>query len=186
MLTTIFCEARHLHRVLVAELLGQRGDDLLRVLARRSAAARSRRSTTTVGAAAARPPRACRARPCRALLLALGFCSSSRLPWLFSSAMARRCLRGRDGISSPLLRDADLLALVVRLDADARALAGLRIDRHHLARVDRLLALEDAALRVARRRARVALDQVDALDDDLVVVGEDARDLALSCPCPCR
>ena len=42
----------------------------------------------------------------------------------------------------------------------------------------RLLALEDPARRVARRRARVALDEVDPLDDDAIVLAEDAGDLA--------
>src|SRR5262249_4074246 len=78
-----------------------------------------------------------------------------------------------------LHRDADLLALVVRLEADARALARLRVGEHHLARVEGSLALEDAAAGVLRRGLHVALDEVDALDDDFVELGVDAADLAL-------
>src|SRR5262249_35434883 len=77
-----------------------------------------------------------------------------------------------------LHRDAYLVAFVVRLEADARALAGLGVDGHHFRRENRLLALEDPALGTLRGRAHVALHEVDALDRDLAFLVEDARDLA--------
>src|SRR6185503_14976971 len=66
------------------------------------------------------------------------------------------------------------------LGADARAPAALAADHHHVAGVDRRLALGDAALDVALRVGPgVPLDEAHALHDDAVLVGQHLQDLAL-------
>src|SRR5262249_4685939 len=61
---------------------------------------------------------------------------------------------------------------------DARPLARVRIQRHDLARVERCLDLEDPAGPL-RRRGKVLLHEIHALDDDHVALRQDANDLAL-------
>src|SRR4029077_20860822 len=58
-----------------------------------------------------------------------------------------------------------------------------RADEHHVRVVERRLEVDDATLRDADPSGgaaglRVALEDVDALDDDLVLVGDRAQDLA--------
>src|SRR5215218_1285432 len=75
--------------------------------------------------------------------------------------------------------DAEASALA-DLDADAGRLAVLGVEQHHVGHVDRPLALDHAGDRVgtAGRRALVALDDVEALDEDLVLLAIDAQDTA--------
>src|SRR3954471_19000567 len=67
-------------------------------------------------------------------------------------------------------------------DADARRLLVLGVEQHHVGDVDAALLLYDAAdgLRALRAgdllRAHVALDDVQALDVDAVLLGVDAQD----------
>src|SRR3954447_12123730 len=76
--------------------------------------------------------------------------------------------------------NAHALAVGARLHADPGGLLGLGVDERHVGDVDRTLALDDARLRVGihRGRALVALDDVDALDEDAVALGLGAQDLA--------
>src|SRR6476646_3108115 len=82
---------------------------------------------------------------------------------------------------SAALGDSVALALVVDLRADARRLALLGIDRHDVGEVDRPLLLDHAAdglgpLGVADLlRALVALDDVQPLHVDLLLLGVDAK-----------
>src|SRR5690606_4771462 len=76
--------------------------------------------------------------------------------------------------------DAHLLAVAL-LEADTGGLLGLRVDEHHVGRVDPRLLLDDAGL-TEPRRALVALHEVPALDEDaitLMVHAEDGARLAL-------
>src|SRR4051812_46789694 len=72
---------------------------------------------------------------------------------------------------------------VLALDADARLVA-FGVEDHHVRDVDRALALDHTAERgFALRprhllRAGVALDHVQALDEDAAVLGVDAQDAA--------
>src|ERR1700756_2517742 len=79
------------------------------------------------------------------------------------------------------LENADLLALFTladELEADAVALAGGRVEQHHVRGVDRHLFLDDAAGGAGVRVALlVLLGDVDAFHHEVAVV-EDARDLA--------
>src|SRR5262245_40966967 len=59
----------------------------------------------------------------------------------------------------------------------ARRLAGLGVEQHDVARVDRALDLLALALRVLLRGLPVLPAQVDALDDDAVLGAEDVLDL---------
>src|ERR1700679_2924825 len=69
-------------------------------------------------------------------------------------------------------------AFADELEADAIALAGGRVEQHHVGHVDRHLLLDDAA---GHARVRVALlvllGNVDALDQQMAVIEHDA-DLA--------
>src|SRR5262245_8663723 len=76
-----------------------------------------------------------------------------------------------------LLGDAMLLAVDV-LEVHPRALAGGRIDRHHVAQVDRRIFLNAAALLVALIGAHVLPHAVDALDDDAVAVADNTQNLS--------
>src|ERR1044072_5642637 len=78
------------------------------------------------------------------------------------------------------LRDAHAVAVLVAAHADARRLVVLRVHDGHVGDVDRALLLDDAHRGVgpARRRAHVALDHVDTLDVDAVLLGVGADDLA--------
>jgi hypothetical protein len=53
------------------------------------------------------------------------------------------------------------------------------VDERHVADVDRHVAVDDAGLVVGPARLGVLGGRVDAGDDDLVGIGEDALDLAL-------
>src|SRR6185503_14005226 len=82
------------------------------------------------------------------------------------------------------LRDAHPAAALA-LDPDARGVARLRVEQHHVRDVDRALALDHAALgglgplRVAQHhRALGALLDVEALDEDLLLAKVDAQHLA--------
>src|SRR5262249_31986566 len=75
------------------------------------------------------------------------------------------------------LRDPDLLS-VLHVALHPRPLARRRVERHHLARVERRLDLEDPA-RTLRRRREVLLHEVHALDHHEIALGDDADDLAL-------
>lgn len=59
----------------------------------------------------------------------------------------------------------------------ARRLAGLGIEQHDVARMDRTLDLAAIALGILLRRLLVLPTQVDALDDDPVLGTEDVLDL---------
>src|SRR3954447_5747504 len=65
-------------------------------------------------------------------------------------------------------------------DTDTRALLGLRVDDLDVADVDGALPLDHAGLDLRRvgEGALMALDDVDALDDDPLLLGVDAQDLA--------
>src|SRR4051794_4385016 len=65
-------------------------------------------------------------------------------------------------------------------DAHAGALLGLGVDEHDVADVDGALALDDAGLTLRRvgQRALVALDDVQALDVDPLLLGVHAEHLA--------
>src|SRR5947209_3100813 len=78
------------------------------------------------------------------------------------------------------LGDADALALGSRGGADAGRLLGLGIHQRHVGDVDGALALDDTGLGVGVERGRslVALDDVQALDEDAVLLGLGAQDLA--------
>src|SRR5262249_27254542 len=88
-------------------------------------------------------------------------CLTSRSYLSLSRAMLVRFRRslGLGRLGSFLLR-------ALRFGPAARALAGLRIDVHHVARVDRRLALNAFALGILLRGLLVPPAQVDALDDD--------------------
>src|SRR5882762_2790062 len=77
------------------------------------------------------------------------------------------------------LGDADLVALFVRLEVNARRLAGAGIDQHHVGGVNGLLALDDPAVGCAGCRACVAMNEVHAFHHDPVVFPEDTGNLAL-------
>src|SRR5688572_30548713 len=81
-------------------------------------------------------------------------------------------------VTSALAADADLLALVVEAVADAgRPVVGA--DDGDVGRRHRHVLVDDAGLHGGPKRPLVLLGHVDALDDDLVLLGEDAHDLAL-------
>src|SRR3954454_2950141 len=85
------------------------------------------------------------------------------------------------GVLTGTLGDADLGAVLVdsEPDAGADALAVLLHDEHHVADVDGRLGRHDAAglgPTSGLSDLRVLLDPVDALDDDLVVLGEGLDD----------
>ena len=78
------------------------------------------------------------------------------------------------------LEDAHLLA-VDELDADAVALAGGRVEEHHVGLVDRHRLVDDAAGHALHRvRLDVLLDDVDALDDEVRRVDTAQHDAALA------
>src|SRR3954447_3937145 len=76
--------------------------------------------------------------------------------------------------------DARLLAVGGDGRAEARGLVVLGVDERHVGDVDRALALDDPDLRVGVQRARplVALDHVEALDEDALGLAVDAQDAA--------
>src|SRR5215210_8132222 len=78
------------------------------------------------------------------------------------------------------LRDAHAIAVVVAAHADARRLVVLRVHDGHVGDVDRPLLLDHAhgGVGPARHRALVALDHVDTLDVDPVLLGLGADDPA--------
>src|SRR5918997_6144060 len=83
-------------------------------------------------------------------------------------------------LSPRALRDAHPGTLLGAAGADARRLLVLRVQQRDVRDVHRALALDHADLRVGARgvRARVALDDVDPLDVDPVVLAVHAEDLA--------
>src|SRR6476660_1532911 len=65
--------------------------------------------------------------------------------------------------------DAQSRSILEHLGCDALALAGGRVEQHHVGNMDRRFALDHAArLDDLRVRLGVALDDVDVRDDDLV------------------
>src|SRR3954454_8223298 len=78
------------------------------------------------------------------------------------------------------LGDADAAPVLAADDADAGGLVVLGVEDGHIGDVDPALLLDHADLQVraARHGALVALDHVQALDVDLVVLDVDAQDLA--------
>src|SRR5262245_17824097 len=82
-------------------------------------------------------------------------------------------------LRSGALRDAHALA-VLATDADARRLLVLRVHDRHVGDVDRTLLLDHADLRVRARgvRALMALDHVQAFDEDAILARVGAQDLA--------
>src|SRR3954463_7929081 len=83
-------------------------------------------------------------------------------------------------LASRPLGHAHATAIVATTHADAGRLVVLGIDDRHVGDVDPRLALDDPDLgvRVGRVRALVALDHVQALDEDLVGLAVDPQDLA--------
>src|SRR3954466_11289549 len=78
-------------------------------------------------------------------------------------------------------RDPDLAAFLVRAVADPGRLL-LGVDHHHVAHVDGRLLRDDPALlgpALAGADAGVLLDPADALDEDLLQLGEGGDDPAL-------
>src|SRR4029077_9015456 len=87
-----------------------------------------------------------------------------------------------DLVSGPL-RVADALAAFVDADADAAGFVVFGVEQHHVGDVDRTLLLDDAAglgvFQVAlRARSFVALDHVQALDEDAALFRIGADDAA--------
>src|SRR5213075_2383036 len=78
------------------------------------------------------------------------------------------------------LGDARPLAVGRDRRADPGRLLLLGVQQRHVGHVDRAFALDDPGLGVGveRRRALVALDDVQALDEDAVLLGLGAQDLA--------
>src|SRR5581483_2067634 len=73
--------------------------------------------------------------------------------------------------------DATLAAVGVELVAHPSRMA-LRTDQRDVRRVDRHVAIDDAALHRGPGRLLVLLGDVHAVDDHLVLVGQDAGDVA--------
>src|SRR4029079_1601973 len=85
-------------------------------------------------------------------------------------------------LTTRLLANADFVARLVDLDADADAAIKVGIDDQHLRSVDRHLDLQAPPLGVALIRPHVLVNAVHAFDDDLVrfaVDPKDGRNLAL-------
>src|SRR5205807_7820204 len=81
-------------------------------------------------------------------------------------------------LATALAADADLPALVVDAIADAGRPVG-RADDGDRRRRDRHVLVDDPGLHGGPHRPLVALGHVHAIDDDLVLLGEDAHDRAL-------
>src|SRR5579875_2545411 len=75
------------------------------------------------------------------------------------------------------LGKADLAAVLERLEPDPGRLAVPGVDMGDVGDVQHRLLLDDAA-GLADRRPGMALDHVDALDQDAAVLGQDAQHLA--------
>src|SRR5262245_59591047 len=73
----------------------------------------------------------------------------------------------------------NLLAVGQRLHAHPGGLVAARIHQHHVGKVDRALALDDAALPDLLGGALVLLDHVDALHHHPALLGNHAQHLAL-------
>src|SRR6185369_9361448 len=71
----------------------------------------------------------------------------------------------------------DSLAAVELLAADPRRLVHVRAQQHHVGHVNGLFDLRDSA-RIVAARLHVLLDDGDALDDELAVLGDHLDDLA--------
>src|SRR5690606_1176048 len=82
--------------------------------------------------------------------------------------------------SLALAANPDLAAVLEHAVPDARGRAALGADQLHVRSVQRGFLLEDAALDATLRvRPRMALDEIDALDDEAVLVGDHAQHAAL-------
>jgi hypothetical protein len=62
---------------------------------------------------------------------------------------------------------------------DPRRLTAFRADYHHVVRTDRTLFLDDTTMGILLCRARMALDDVDTLDNHPRLFGEHLQDFAL-------
>src|SRR5687767_8972179 len=80
--------------------------------------------------------------------------------------------RGRDDLAAPL-RETHLAAVGLQPEPDARLLARLRVDDRDLRDVQRRLFVDDAAGLARPTRLLVALDDVETLDVQAVVLGQD-------------
>src|SRR5206468_1012101 len=104
------------------------------------------------------------------LLLAAAASAAFLLLLLFAALFFGRlfflvvCHGSARGDGRAALADASLLA-VFALVPNARRLAALGIDRHHVGRVNRRLFADLTALLIARRRALVARHHVEPFDD---------------------
>ena len=85
-----------------------------------------------------------------------------------------------------LLADASAAAVGQDVLADAGRLARVGADQHHVGGVDRAFLLDDPALGDILAGPRVALDQVDLLDDDPVRTPGRPSGPCPPCPCRCR
>src|SRR5262249_3338086 len=112
---------------------------------------------------------------CRRLLstASLWLFPSCRPPWPCPADSLFR----RDCVAA--LGATHLLVAVPRADLHARGLARLRIDGHHLRHVKGRLFRDLPALLVARRRTLMARHDVDAFDDDAILVTKESRDAPL-------
>src|SRR5205085_3744251 len=81
-------------------------------------------------------------------------------------------------ITLALAADTDLLAGVVDAVADPRG-AARAADQRDIGGVERHVLVDDPALHRRPGRPLVLLGDVDAFDDDLVLVGDDAHDHAV-------
>src|ERR1700712_2833478 len=63
--------------------------------------------------------------------------------------------------------NAGLLAIRIDVEAHSRGFAGRGVDERDVREVDRAILLDDATLRHTRSGLHVALDAIDAVDDDL-------------------
>src|SRR5262245_41969948 len=92
-------------------------------------------------------------------------------------SLLRSSFSGHSQVGSTLDGNS-VLATVAGFELHAGAFSGGRIERHHVAQVDRGVLLQTPALRVPLAGAHVLPDAVDPFDDDAVLVGEDAEDAA--------
>src|SRR5438270_3226773 len=70
-----------------------------------------------------------------------------------------------------------MLAAVALFEPNTRCLAGGRIERQHVADMDRRVLLDAAALLILPRRLHMLPDAMNSLNHHPVLAGEDAKDL---------
>src|SRR5207248_9798803 len=95
-----------------------------------------------------------------------------------SPGLRRSRSAGPSDVTLALAAEADLLAALVEAVAGPGRPAGPAVEGD-VGDVDRHVLVDDAALHRRRGRALVLLGDVDAFDDDLGLVGEDAHDHAV-------